>query len=59
MNLDYVFFGVMVIGWIMLIGLWILFMRKAPKDGPDPGPRAGHRADGKGEPDDSRAERPG
>jgi hypothetical protein len=40
MNLDYIFFAVMIFGWIMLIGLWVLFMRRAPKDGPDPGPNA-------------------
>ena len=38
--LNIIFGLVMVLGWIVLVGLLIFFLRRAPKDGPDAGPNA-------------------
>ena len=38
--MNFVFAVVLVAGWVIVIGLFVFFIRKAPKDGPDPGPNA-------------------
>lgn len=38
--LNFVYTVVLVLGWVIVIGLFVFFIRKVPKDGPDPGPHA-------------------